>query len=168
MSYANGSPHRPPLPDTDLEAGPPTARSGDFDDGDVSDPFDITRTKNASIERLRRWRQAALVLNASRRFRYTLDLKKQEEKTQILRKIRAHAQAIRAAYLFKTAGDGQVIETTKPPAASAGEFPIGQEQLASVSREHDTVALQQYGGVTLLWTFLLSQLCNDVDHSFLF
>lgn len=56
MSYANGSPHRPPLPDTDLEAGPPTARSGDFDDGDVSDPFDITRTKNASIERLRRWR----------------------------------------------------------------------------------------------------------------
>ena len=97
MSYANGSPHRPPPPDTDLEAGPPTARSGDFDDGDVSDPFDITRTKNASIERLRRWRQAALVLNASRRFRYTLDLKKQEEKTQILRKIRAHAQAIRVA-----------------------------------------------------------------------
>ncbi|XLS93779.1 hypothetical protein HN51_069787 [Arachis hypogaea] len=158
MSYANGSPHRPPLPDTDLEAGPPTARSGDFDDGDVSDPFDITRTKNASIERLRRWRQAALVLNASRRFRYTLDLKKQEEKTQILRKIRAHAQAIRAAYLFKTAGDGQVIETTKPPAASAGEFPIGQEQLASVSREHDTVALQQYGGVAGILNLLKTNL----------
>ncbi|QHO57259.1 Calcium-transporting ATPase 8, plasma membrane-type [Arachis hypogaea] len=158
MSYANGSPHRPPPPDTDLEAGPPTARSGDFDDGDVSDPFDITRTKNASIERLRRWRQAALVLNASRRFRYTLDLKKQEEKTQILRKIRAHAQAIRAAYLFKAAGDGQVIETTKPPAASAGEFPIGQEQLASVSREHDTVALQQYGGVAGISNLLKTNL----------
>ncbi|KAL1325870.1 calcium-transporting ATPase 8, plasma membrane-type isoform X4 [Arachis hypogaea] len=158
MSYANGSPHRLPPPDTDLEAGPPTARSGDFDDGDVSDPFDITRTKNASIERLRRWRQAALVLNASRRFRYTLDLKKQEEKTQILRKIRAHAQAIRAAYLFKAAGDGQVIETTKPPAASAGEFPIGQEQLASVSREHDTVALQQYGGVAGISNLLKTNL----------
>ncbi|KAL4315666.1 hypothetical protein AHAS_Ahas15G0207900 [Arachis hypogaea] len=158
MSYANGSPHRPPPPDTDLEAGPPTARSGDFDDGDVSDPFDITRTKNASIERLRRWRQAALVLNASCRFRYTLDLKKQEEKTQILRKIRAHAQAIRAAYLFKAAGDGQVIETTKPPVASAGEFPIGQEQLASVSREHDTVALQQYGGVAGISNLLKTNL----------
>ena len=35
------------------------------------------------------------MLNASRRFRYTLDLKKEEEKKQILRKIRAHAQAIR-------------------------------------------------------------------------
>ena len=37
------------------------------------------------------WQQAALVLNASRRFRYTLDLKKEEEKEQIRRKIRAHA-----------------------------------------------------------------------------
>ncbi|KAF4365429.1 hypothetical protein F8388_012794 [Cannabis sativa] len=44
---------------------------------------------------------SGLVLNASRRFRYTLDLKKEEEKKQILRKIRAHAQQIRAAYLFK-------------------------------------------------------------------
>ncbi|GMN55260.1 hypothetical protein TIFTF001_024379 [Ficus carica] len=41
--------------------------------------------------------RVALVLNASRRFRYTLDLKKEEEKRQILRKIRAHAQVIRAA-----------------------------------------------------------------------
>ena len=41
------------------------------------------------------FQQAALVLNASRRFRYTLDLKKEEERDQVLRKIRAHAQAIR-------------------------------------------------------------------------
>jgi len=34
------------------------------------------------------------VLNASRRFRYTLDLKKEEEKRRILSKIRAHAQVI--------------------------------------------------------------------------
>jgi hypothetical protein len=39
------------------------------------------------------------VLNASRRFRYTLDLKKEEEKKQTLRKIRAHAQAIRVQFL---------------------------------------------------------------------
>ncbi|MED6149994.1 Calcium-transporting ATPase 8, plasma membrane-type, partial [Stylosanthes scabra] len=102
--------------------------------------------------------QAALVLNASRRFRYTLDLKKEEEKKQILRKIRAHAQAIRAAYLFKAAGDGQVTETKKPPPASAGEFPIGQEQLASISREHDTAALQQYGGVAGLSNLLKTNL----------
>ncbi|QHO49274.1 Calcium-transporting ATPase 8, plasma membrane-type [Arachis hypogaea] len=39
--------------------------------------------------------QAALVLNASRRFRYTLDLKKEEEKEQVLRKIRGHVQVIK-------------------------------------------------------------------------
>ncbi|KAL5836288.1 hypothetical protein ACOSQ4_015785 [Xanthoceras sorbifolium] len=50
-------------------------------------------------------KQAALVLNASRRFRYTLDLKKEEEeKQQQLRNVRAHAQAIRAAYPEKEAG----------------------------------------------------------------
>ena len=51
-----------------------------------------------------------------------------------------------------------MIETTKPPAASAGEFPIGQEQLASVSREHDTVALQQYGGVAGISNLLKTNL----------
>lgn len=39
--------------------------------------------------------QAAFVLNASRRFRYTLDLKKEEEKEQKKSMIRAHAQVIR-------------------------------------------------------------------------
>jgi hypothetical protein len=38
--------------------------------------------------------QAALVLNASRRFRYTLDLKKEEQKEEIRRKIRAQAHVI--------------------------------------------------------------------------
>ncbi|CAO2179717.1 unnamed protein product, partial [Urochloa humidicola] len=52
------------------------------------DAFDIPH-KNAPHDRLRRWRQAALVLNASRRFRYTLDLKKEEEKEIIRRKIRS-------------------------------------------------------------------------------
>ncbi|WVZ19262.1 hypothetical protein V8G54_006584 [Vigna mungo] len=144
--------------ESDIEAGPAT-RSSDLDDGDLSDPFDIARTKNASVERLRRWRQAALVLNASRRFRYTLDLKKEEEKRQILRKIRAHAQAIRAAYLFKAAGGVPGNEPIKPPPTPiAGEFPIGQEQLASISREHDTAALQQYGGVVGLSILLKTNL----------
>lgn len=43
-----------------------------------------------------------------------------------------------------------MLEPIKPPPTPiAGEFPIGQEQLASISREHDTAALQQYGGVCL-------------------
>ncbi|KAI4344481.1 hypothetical protein L6164_011702 [Bauhinia variegata] len=139
----------------DIEAG--SSGSGVFDDCHSSDPFNITRTKNASLERLKRWRQAALVLNASRRFRYTLDLKKEEDKRQTLRKIRAHAQAIRAAYLFKAAG-AQINGIQKPLPTSTGEFAIGQEQLASISREHNITALQQYGGVKGLSDLLKTNL----------
>ncbi|GKV20399.1 hypothetical protein SLEP1_g30532 [Rubroshorea leprosula] len=90
----------------DLEAGTSRSPYSDAqDDGRSSSPFCIARTKNASIERLRRWRQAALVLDACRRFRYTLDLKKEEEKRELISKIRAHAQAVGAAYLFTQAGN---------------------------------------------------------------
>ncbi|KAA3471608.1 calcium-transporting ATPase 10, plasma membrane-type-like isoform X2 [Gossypium australe] len=143
-SIFKGSPYRRP---NDLEAGSSrSAHSDDEDHESCADPFDITSTKNAPIDRLRRWRQAALVLNASRRFRYTLDLKKEEEKKQILRKIRAHAQAIRAAYLFKQAGE-QVNGTTTPHPTPGSDFAFGPEQLASVTRDHNFNALQEYGGV---------------------
>ncbi|KAK1403047.1 hypothetical protein POM88_002652 [Heracleum sosnowskyi] len=76
----------------------------DYNEEDDSDPFDILPTKSAAVDRLKRWRQAAVVLNASRRFRYTLDLKKEEEKKRAITKIRTHAQVIRAALLFQAAG----------------------------------------------------------------
>lgn len=41
---------------------------------------------------------ATLVLNAARRFRYTLDLNKEEEKEEIRQKIRMHAQVIRVIF----------------------------------------------------------------------
>lgn len=92
---AMGSSPTPPeirSPERDGAAEDASAAQGEekvFDDA-----FDIPH-KNASHGSLLRWRQAALVLNASRRFRYTLDLKKEEEKEMIRRKIRAHAQVIR-------------------------------------------------------------------------
>jgi hypothetical protein len=47
------------------------------------------------------FQQAALVLNASRRFRYTLDLERQEEKENLRRMLRSHAQVIRViSYLL--------------------------------------------------------------------
>ena len=143
-----------------MEAG--GSRSGDLDDESSSSPFDIARTKDALVERLKRWRQAPLVLNASRRFRYTLDLKKEEEKQQTLRKIRAHAQAIRAAYLFKEAGDQQVIGVVVPKPSSTGDFPIGQEELVPVTRDHNFAALQQYGGVTGLGDLLKTNLDKGI------
>ncbi|KAJ9689361.1 hypothetical protein PVL29_014846 [Vitis rotundifolia] len=156
MSRFKGSPYRR----QDLEVG--GSRSGGFDDDDnagetSSGPFDIDSTKNIPIERLRRWRQAALVLNASRRFRYTLDLKKEEDRKQTIRKIRAHAQVIRAAYLFKEAGDRANGIPISPPIPN-GDYGIGQEELASMTRDHNSNALQQYDGVKGLAELLKTNL----------
>ncbi|PIN19114.1 Calcium transporting ATPase [Handroanthus impetiginosus] len=133
----------------DLEAGYST-RNYDEDDDESSGPFDIVRTKSAPVDRLRRWRQAALVLNASRRFRYTLDLKKEEERKQLIAKIRTHAQVIRAAVRFQAAGLEQNVPVTpKLPSSPirVGDFLISSEELVSMSREHDLSLLQQNGGV---------------------
>ncbi|XVF19075.1 hypothetical protein REPUB_Repub11eG0078900 [Reevesia pubescens] len=154
-SIFKGTPNRR---QNDVEAGSSRSAQSDDEDHEFSTgPFDITSTKNAPIHRLRRWRQAALVLNASRRFRYTLDLKKEEEKKQILRKIRAHAQAIRAAYLFTQAGERENGKPIPHPSPT-GDFAIGPEQLASMTRDHNLDALQEYGGVNRLSELLKTNL----------
>ncbi|KAG7582787.1 Cation-transporting P-type ATPase N-terminal [Arabidopsis suecica] len=135
----------------DMEAG--SAKTEEHSDHeelqhDPDDPFDIDNTKNASVESLRRWRQAALVLNASRRFRYTLDLNKEEHYDNRRRMIRAHAQVIRAALLFKLAGEQQLaFGSSSTPAASTGNFDIDLEKLVSMTRNQNMSNLQQYGGV---------------------
>ncbi|XP_023537316.1 calcium-transporting ATPase 10, plasma membrane-type-like [Cucurbita pepo subsp. pepo] len=134
---------------SDVESG--SSNSGEPEEEESSNPFAIPRTKHASVDRLRRWRQAALVLNASRRFRYTLDLKKEEEKKEALKKIRAHAQAIRAAYRFKEAGDrlrGSLGSGPSRAEAPNGDFSVGQEQLAALVKDRNVDSLEeQYGGV---------------------
>ncbi|EYU40005.1 hypothetical protein MIMGU_mgv1a023995mg, partial [Erythranthe guttata] len=105
-------------------------------DPDFCDPFDIANTKNASHESLKRWRDK---LN---------DLKKDEEQEKRRRMIRAHAQVIRAALLFKLAGQRAIVlGTTVDPPSPNGDYEIGLEQLASMNRDHNITALQQYGGV---------------------
>ncbi|KAL5230431.1 hypothetical protein ABZP36_029207 [Zizania latifolia] len=128
------------------------------------DAFDIPH-KNASHDRLRRWRQAALVLNASRRFRYTLDLKKEEEKEMIRRKIRAHTQVIRAAFLFKEAGEKDLREayTGIKLATASRSFPIDLENLTALNRDHDSVMLQEVGGVKGLSDLLKSNLDKGIS-----
>ncbi|CAN6999936.1 unnamed protein product [Brassica rapa subsp. trilocularis] len=116
---------------------------------DPDDPFDLDNTKNASADSLRRWRQASLVLNASRRFRYTLDLNKEEHYENRRRMIRAHAQVIRAALLFKLAGEQQTGfgSASSTPAISPGNFDIDLEKLVSMTRNQNMSSLQQHGGV---------------------
>ncbi|KAF1859217.1 hypothetical protein Lal_00009801 [Lupinus albus] len=114
---------------------------------DPDDPFDITQTKNAPPESLKRWRQASFVLNASRRFRYTLDLKKEEEKEEKKSMIRAHAQVIRAALLFRLAGERELVTSSSVTAPTpVGNYGVGLEQLVSMSKDQSVSALQQYGG----------------------
>ncbi|EPS66449.1 hypothetical protein M569_08327, partial [Genlisea aurea] len=98
--------------------------------------------------------KAALVLNASRRFRYTLDLKKEEERRQLMAKIRTHAQVIQAAYLFQAAGAGQSVNVPgreklphTPTPVLVGDFRISSEELVSMSKENDLAFLQRNGGV---------------------
>ncbi|XP_042048073.1 calcium-transporting ATPase 9, plasma membrane-type-like [Salvia splendens] len=133
----------------DIERGaPPEEGGGSTLAEEFSDPFDIGNTKNASHNLLKRWRQAALVLNASRRFRYTLDLKRDEEQEMRRRMIRAHAQVIRAALLFKLAGQRATVSgTTVIPPSPSGIYGISPEQLASMNRDHKIAAFEQYGGV---------------------
>lgn len=154
-SFRSSPYHRRRDDGADVESANP--HSDEYDS-----PFNIPSTKNAPVDRLKRWRQAALVLNASRRFRYTLDLKKEEEKRQALGRIRAHAQAIRAAYLFQEAGrrtNGLTESKTTP----SGEFAIGQEQLTLMTRDHDTNALQQNGGVKGLSDLLKTNLEKGIN-----
>ncbi|KAG0500185.1 hypothetical protein HPP92_000257 [Vanilla planifolia] len=129
----------------------------------VSDSTFEIPPKNVPVERLRRWRQAALVLNASRRFRYTLDLKKAEEKQQIRRKIRAQTQVLQAAMLFKEAGR---IDVPGHPSTvnvtTSGRYGIGAEQLSSMTRDDDLTALQEYGGVNGLSKLLNTNLDKGI------
>ncbi|GKV00338.1 hypothetical protein SLEP1_g13042 [Rubroshorea leprosula] len=148
----------------DLEAASSSSPYPDNQEDETSSgPFDITSTKNVSFERLRRWRQAALVLNASRRFRYTLDLKREEEKKQLISKIKAHAQAIRVAYLFKLAGERVNGTTTILPPTPHGDFAIGPEQLVSMTKDHNLSALQHYGGLNGLSAMLKTNLDKGIN-----
>ncbi|GMH03130.1 hypothetical protein Nepgr_004969 [Nepenthes gracilis] len=143
MDEIKGSPYRRGF---DLEDGGSSRSVDCSDDEDSCGPFDITSTKNASIERLKRWRQAVLVLNASRRFRYTLDLKKEEEKEETIRKIRMNMEVIRALIRFKQGGE-EGKGTRRFPSIPSNYYGVGLEDLVSMSRKHNLSVLQQLGGV---------------------
>ncbi|KAJ3676858.1 hypothetical protein LUZ60_002582 [Juncus effusus] len=149
----------------DLEMGvTSSSEDNDIIVANSEDAFDIP-PKNASKDRLKRWRAAALVLNASRRFRYTLDLKREEEKERVRRKIRAHAQVIRAAFLFKEAGEREAVAINVETKGDnpKGGFLIGSEQLTSLSRDHNLSSLQELGGVKGLSNLIKTDVEKGID-----
>ncbi|TVU05044.1 hypothetical protein EJB05_48192, partial [Eragrostis curvula] len=126
------------------------------------DAFDIPH-KNAPHDRLRRWRQAALVLNASRRFRYTLDLKKEEEKEMIRRKIRSHAQVYGQHFFSKKLVRRISMVQWYNVATASHSFPIEPEKLTTLNRDHSNVLLQEVGGVRGLSDLLKSNLDRGIN-----
>ncbi|VAI34075.1 unnamed protein product [Triticum turgidum subsp. durum] len=111
------------------------------------------------------FQQIALVLNASRRFRYTLDLARDEERENLRRVIRAHAQVIRAVFLFKKAGQKVLQESYNGAKfeSLSQTFPIDLEKLVMLNRDHDAIMLQEVGGVSGLSDLLKSNLDRGVS-----
>ncbi|XP_039170263.1 calcium-transporting ATPase 9, plasma membrane-type [Eucalyptus grandis] len=160
MSTPSSNGPLPGLPVSGLKHDVEAGRCSTKEDG----PFDITHTKNASIETLKRWRRSSLVLNASRRFRYTLDLRKEEDKEQRRRMIRVNAQVTRAAVLFRLAGERQIgVGPNGTSPIAIGDYGIGLEELASMTRDHKFLALQQYGGVEGLSNMLKTNLERGIS-----
>ncbi|KAF0898073.1 hypothetical protein E2562_001741 [Oryza meyeriana var. granulata] len=83
----------------------------------------------------------------------------------IQRKIRAHAQVIRAAFLFKEAGEKDLREayTGIKLATASRSFPIELEKLTALNRDHDNVMLQEVGGVKGLSDLLKSNLDKGIS-----
>ncbi|KAI5070304.1 hypothetical protein GOP47_0014647 [Adiantum capillus-veneris] len=95
-------------------------------------------SKNPPPTSLQRWKKATLVLNAARRFRYTVDLAA-ELRSERLRRLRATAHAIRAINLFLKAGALAIhaLEDVK----------VDPQKLVHLVQEHQTGVLEELGGV---------------------
>eukprot|EP00897_Mesotaenium_endlicherianum_P006363 jgi/Mesen1/5755/ME000292S04848 len=107
----------------------------------LDENFDVEH-KNASAEALKRWRTSSLVLNASRRFRYTSNLDKRP-KMNANQRFRVGSLAIKALGRFKSMRHG---DATAKVAKDAG-FDLSSRALANMVENSQSSHLKQYGGV---------------------
>lgn len=99
--------------------------------------------KHTPVERLRKWRQATLALNATRRFRYTLDLTPENLSwSEQTKRVRASMHALRAVQRFKEAGAGVFVGIFSPDGSG-----LGVKELQILVQENQFDILQQLGGV---------------------
>lgn len=98
--------------------------------------------KHTPVERLRKWRQATLALNATRRFRYTLDLTPENLSwSEQTKRVRASMHALRAVQRFKEAGAGVFVGIFSPDGSG-----LGVKELQILVQENQFDILQQLGG----------------------
>ncbi|KAL3691034.1 hypothetical protein R1sor_004685 [Riccia sorocarpa] len=103
--------------------------------------------KNVTDEVLEKWRKSTLVLNAARRFRYTVDLKKKKERDQ-KRRFKVGGLAAKAAFRFIEAGRiaPNKVSEYQEKAREYG-FSIDAAALTSMVEKGDKAALKQCGFV---------------------
>eukprot|EP00249_Psilotum_nudum_P017892 c26539_g2_i1 orf=123-2279(+) len=95
--------------------------------------FDIPH-KEASLEKLEGWRKAALVLNATRRFRYTANLKKRRELLEGKRRFKVGVLATKAAILFTGGHRGPYPSDVK---VHAHGFSVDPQRLANLDKSNN-------------------------------
>lgn len=107
----------------------------------VEDVFEIPN-KEPEPEALLKWRQATLVLNATRRFRYTA---KQESLRSPAAKFRTSGHALMAVQRFKEAGKLRKSRLAIKEDFGDG-FGLSTEQLLQLNEEASVDSLQDAGG----------------------
>ncbi|KAL3683654.1 hypothetical protein R1sor_001676 [Riccia sorocarpa] len=120
-----------------------------------------------SLEMLKKWRKATLALNATRRFRYVLDLKNVEpvgsdlEKNgELVSRFRTVTHAIRAVQRFKQAGKRYNQDKLNPPPDGFG---IGTGQLVRLLQDQQIAALDEHGGVEAVAKHLRTDLEDGIE-----
>ncbi|KAJ7534406.1 hypothetical protein O6H91_13G093000 [Diphasiastrum complanatum] len=108
--------------------------------------FDIPH-KKASLEVLEGWRKATFVLNAARRFRYTVDVKKmrQAQERRKARPLVVGGLAAKALNRFLKAG--QEATRAAEEKAKKNNFDLNSEVLASMVEKRDHAMLHDNDGV---------------------
>ncbi|ONI27172.1 hypothetical protein PRUPE_1G072200 [Prunus persica] len=106
-------------------------------------------TRDIAVQSISRWRRAAVVLFASRRFLQIVYLKKEGEKEQASSKVHAHA-AVQAEHALATeAGEEVIVNNPQRRTGTTGDFGIGREELdALITKKDDVGCLEQYGGAS--------------------
>ncbi|MCO5611739.1 hypothetical protein L7F22_065997 [Adiantum nelumboides] len=116
----------------------PSVRSTWADDCESAgeDVFDIP-PKGLTSKSLQRWKKATLVLNATRRFRYTTN-DSEELRQERLRRLWTGAQAVRAVNLFLKAG--AVFN-------ASDDFKVEPQKLVLMIQQQQLETLQDLGGI---------------------
>eukprot|EP00250_Pteridium_aquilinum_P019846 c24601_g1_i1 orf=232-3630(+) len=157
---------------------------GGANDDDADDIFSIP-PKHPPSPSFQRWKKATLVLNATRRFRYTTDLADREKR---LRRLRTTTHAVRAARRFQ---QSIVNEDSRGKASSLQESRLVKnsedslqhldapnlqltpmtalpdrmvrlpDQMASLLQERDPNLLGEFGGVKGVARVLVTRLEDD-------